>query len=102
MWALLRFLARHPVADTVTVAVVLAWRQFGWPGPLALVLVLAAALAVWRWRWSGSFSRFVSRPALGKWRRWHYSRHWGAVMTISGLAPMYRGRLLLPILRHVM
>lgn len=93
--------ARATAADAVAVTCLLAWRQLGWPGPPALVLVLAAALGVWRWRWPGSFSRFVSRPALGKWRRWRYSRHWGAVMTISGLAPMYRGRLLLPILGRV-
>jgi DNA segregation ATPase FtsK/SpoIIIE, S-DNA-T family len=101
LWALLRFIVRHPLVDTMTVAGALAWRQLGWLGPLALALVLVAALAVWRWRWPGSFTRFVSRPALGRWRRWLYARRWGAVMTISGLAPMYRGRLLLPVLGKV-
>ena len=37
----------------------------------------------------------------GKWRRWHYRRHWAAVMTIGRLAPMYQGRLLLPVLGKV-
>ncbi|MGO9080188.1 MAG: FtsK/SpoIIIE domain-containing protein [Streptosporangiaceae bacterium] len=101
LWRLLRFVARHPVADTVALAGGLAWRQLGWPGPAALTVVLAAALAVWRWRWPRSFTRLVSRPSLGRWRRWGYARHWGAVMTISGLAPMYRGRLLLPVLGRV-
>ncbi len=101
LWALLRFLARHPVADLVTVTGLLAWRQLGWPGPAAVVLVLAAVLAMWRWRWPASFTRLAARPALGKWRRWGYSRHWHAVMTLSGLAPMYRGRQLVPVLGRV-
>ena len=39
----------------------------------------------------------MARPVLGKRRRWHYARHWAAVMTIARLAPLYRGRLLLPV-----
>jgi DNA segregation ATPase FtsK/SpoIIIE, S-DNA-T family len=101
MWALLRFTARHPVADMLAVAGVLAWLQLGWPGPAAVVLVLAATLGVWRWRWPAAFARLVSRPARGRWRRWVYARRWGAVMTLSGLAPVYRGRLLLPVLGKV-
>ena len=58
-------------------------------------------LAVWRWRWPASFARFIARPARGKWRRWHYRRHWAAVMTIGRLAPVYQGRLLLPVLGKV-
>ncbi len=101
VWAVIRFLARHPLLDLAAVTGWLAWRLLGWPGPVILVLVLAAVLAVWRWRWPGSFSRLVTRPVLGKWRRWHYARHWAAVMTISRLAPLYRGRLLLPVLGKV-
>ena len=37
----------------------------------------------------------------GQWRRWHYQRHWAAVMTIGRLAPLYQGRLLLPVLGKV-
>jgi len=101
IWGVLRFVARHPILDTAAVALFAAWRSLGWPGPVAVVLVLAAVLVVWRWRWPGSFSRLASRPVLGKWRRWHYSRHWAAVMTIARLAPLYRGRLLLPVLGRV-
>ncbi len=75
----------------------LTWRALGWPGPVVLVMVLAAVLTGWRLRWPGSFSRLVARPVLGKRRRWHYARHWAAVMTIARLAPLYRGRLLLPV-----
>ena len=98
---LVRFTARHPLLVAAVLLLGGCWYEAGWPGPLLLVLVLAAALAVWRWRWPGSFGRLVSRPALGKWRRWLYARRWGAVMTIAGLAPMYRGRLLLPVLGRV-
>jgi len=100
-WAVLRFAARHPVLAAVAVVLGAAWHQFGWPGPVALVLAVAAALALWR-RWPpSSFTRFVTRPALGKWRRWHYARHWAAVMTISRLAPLYQGRVLVPVLGRV-
>ncbi|MGO9079856.1 MAG: FtsK/SpoIIIE domain-containing protein [Streptosporangiaceae bacterium] len=101
IWRLARFLARHPLLDLAAVTSWLAWRLLGWPGPVVLVLVLAAVLAVSRWRWPGPFSRLVARPALGKWRRWHYARHWAAVMTIARLAPLYRGRVLLPVLGKV-
>lgn len=79
----------------------MTYAELGWPAVLALVLTIAAVLAVWRWQWPRSFSRFIERPARGKWRRWHYRRHWAAVMTIGRLAPMYRGRLLLPVLGTV-
>ena len=32
---------------------------------------------------------------------WYYRRRWHAVMTITGLAPLYRGRVLLPVLAEV-
>jgi S-DNA-T family DNA segregation ATPase FtsK/SpoIIIE len=104
-WRLLEsltgFILRHPLADLAAVAVFFAWRWLGWPGPVILAAVVAAVLAVWRWRWPGSFSRFAGRPVLGKWRRWHYQRHWAAVMTIGRLAPSYQGRLMLPVLGKV-
>ena len=99
--AIVGFILRHPLLDLAAVVSFLAWHLLGWPGPVALVLAVAASLAGWRWRWPLSFSRFIARPALGKWRRWHYRRHWAAVMTIGRLAPLYRGRLLLPELGKV-
>ena len=44
----------------------------------------------WRYFWPGSFARWVSRPARGKWRAWFYRRRWAAVMTIADLAPCTR------------
>jgi DNA segregation ATPase FtsK/SpoIIIE, S-DNA-T family len=99
--AVVRFLVRHPVLDLALGALAGAWYAMGWPGPLVLVLVASAALAGWRWRWPGSFARFIVTPARGKWRRWHYQRHWAAVMTIARLAPAYQGRVLLPVLGKV-
>ncbi len=99
--ALTGFLLRHPLADLAAITAFFAWRWVGWPGPGLLAARDTRALGGWRWRWPTGFSRFVGRPVLGKWRRWHYQRHWAAVMTIGRLAPAYQGRLLLPVLGKV-
>jgi S-DNA-T family DNA segregation ATPase FtsK/SpoIIIE len=99
--ALVMFVICHPLLDFTAAVLAVTYAELGWPGVVALVLTLAVVLGVWRWRWPGSFSRFIGRPALGKWRRWHYRRHWAAVMTIGRLAPLYQGRLLLPVLGKV-
>jgi S-DNA-T family DNA segregation ATPase FtsK/SpoIIIE len=99
--ALGAFVGRHPLAALAAVLLGLAWRQYGWPGPIALAAVIVAVLGVWWWRWRASFRRHVLGRVLGKWRRWHYQRHWAAVMTIGRLAPVYQGRLLLPVLGKI-
>ena len=99
--ALVAFLARHPLATLTAAMLVLTWREFGWPGPVILTASIAAVLAVWWWRWRASFRRHVLGRVRGKWRRWHYRRHWAAVMTIGRLAPVYQGRLLLPVLGKI-
>lgn len=96
-----RFLARHPIAVLAAVVGVLLWRSLGWPGSTALAVSIAVALGVWRWRFPVSFARFVAVPARGRWRAWHYRRRWGPVMTIARLAPVYQGRILLPVLGKV-
>ena len=96
--ALVGFIVDHPLLDLAAAVVGGSWYLLGWPGPVALVLAAAAVLVAWRWRWPASFARFVTGPARSKWRRWHYQRHWAAVMTIARLAPVYQGRLLLPVL----
>jgi S-DNA-T family DNA segregation ATPase FtsK/SpoIIIE len=101
LWAITRFLARHPLADFAALALVTAWRLTGWPGPVTLVLAAVTMLVAWRLRWPASFTRWIARPALAKWRRWHYHRHWTAVMTIGRLAPQHRGRILVPVLGKV-
>jgi DNA segregation ATPase FtsK/SpoIIIE, S-DNA-T family len=99
--ALVNFLARHPVLDLVIAVEAFAWSQAGWPGPVILISTVAAALIIWRVRWPGSFSRFIGSPVRSKWRRWHYQRHWLAVLTIARLVPVYRGQVLVPLLGKV-
>ena len=101
LWAIARFLARHPLADTAALALLGAWRLTSWPGPLALVFTTAAVLVAWRLRWPASFTGRVHRPALSQWRRWHYARRWGAVMTVARLAAAHHGRVLVPVLGRV-
>jgi DNA segregation ATPase FtsK/SpoIIIE, S-DNA-T family len=101
LWAILRFLARHPLAGLATLVLFEAWRLANWPGPMTLVLVAVVVLMAWRMRWPGSFTRWVHRPALSKWRRWQYARHWDAVMSVARLAVTHRGRVLVPVLGKV-
>jgi S-DNA-T family DNA segregation ATPase FtsK/SpoIIIE len=101
LYRLVRLLARHPVLVLAAVIGVLMWRVTGWPGLAVLAVSIAAVLVVWRWRFPASFTRFVSGPARGQWRGWHYRRRWAAVMTIGRLAPVYQGRVLLPVLGKV-
>jgi S-DNA-T family DNA segregation ATPase FtsK/SpoIIIE len=68
---------------------------------VVLAVSIAAALALWRWRFPASFNRFIGTPARAQWRAWHYRRRWAAVMTIGRLAPVYQGRVLLPVLGKV-
>ncbi len=99
--AILKFLARHPVPDLVAAVLILAWQLAGWPGPVILVSTVTVLLTGWRLRWPASFSRFIGSPTRGRWRRWHYQRHWLAVLTIARLVPVFRGRVLVPVLGKV-
>jgi S-DNA-T family DNA segregation ATPase FtsK/SpoIIIE len=98
LWRITWFLIRHPLLDVVTALVLLVWLNAGWPGLVGLAGVVVAALVglhIWRPDW---FIRFVDRPVQCWWRWWYYRRHWHAVLTVAGLAPAYRGRIVLPIL----
>jgi S-DNA-T family DNA segregation ATPase FtsK/SpoIIIE len=98
---LVRFGFRHPVMVVAAIIGVLMWRLVGWLGLVVLAVSITAVLVVWRWRFPSSFSRFIATPARGQWRAWHYRRRWAAVMTIGRLAPVYQGRVLLPVLGKV-
>src|ERR1019366_6904546 len=65
--ALAAFIIRHPLLDLAAAVSYFAWRFLGWPGLAGLALAVLGILVVWRWRWRVSFSRFIARPALGKW-----------------------------------
>src|SRR5262245_31465554 len=98
---LVRFLFRHPVLVLAVIVGALLWRLTGWLGLVILAVSITGCLALWRWLFPVSFSRFVGTPARGQWRAWHYRRRWAAVMTIGRLAPLYQGRVLLPVLGKV-
>jgi hypothetical protein len=67
--ALVGFLLRHPLVDLAAAVIVVTWLNLSWTGLIVLCAVVLVTLAAWRWRWPASFSRFVARPVLGKWRR---------------------------------
>ena len=96
-----RLIARHPLAASVLALAAVIWVRLGWVTLVALVLAVIVMLAGWRWFWPVSFSRWVGRPARGKWRAWCYRRRWAGVMTIAGVAPWYQGRVILPVLGKV-
>jgi S-DNA-T family DNA segregation ATPase FtsK/SpoIIIE len=100
-WRLACFVARHPIAVTVTGFLGWLYVTAGWPALVIPAGSLAMVLAVWRWRLPVSFSRWIATPIRNRWRGWHYRRRWPAVMTISGLASVYQTRLLLPVLGKV-
>ena len=88
---IVRLIVRHPLAASVLALAAVTWVKLGWVTLVALVLAVVVMLAAWRWFWPGSFSRWVGRPARGKWRAWCYRRRWAAVMTIAGVAPVVSG-----------
>ncbi len=95
------FIVRHPLLDLAAGLLVLTWIEAGWPGLVVLAVVVLAGLTVLRLAWPCWFARLVSGPARNRWRWWFYRRHWQAVMTITRLAPAYRGRVVVPILGRV-
>jgi DNA segregation ATPase FtsK/SpoIIIE, S-DNA-T family len=101
LWRVLWFVIRHPGLDMTAGAVLLLWANTGWQGlatcaGIVLTILITFRLASPRW-----FVRLVSAPARNKWRWWCYRRRWQAVMTIARLAPLYQGRVLLPVLGRV-
>ncbi|MGO8961329.1 MAG: FtsK/SpoIIIE domain-containing protein [Streptosporangiaceae bacterium] len=95
------FAARHPVADAAAGLVIFTWLRWDWPGVVVLAAAMLTVLTVLRVAWPAWFARLVSDPARSRWRRWFYRRHWHAVMTISRLAPLYRSRVVVPVLGKV-
>jgi S-DNA-T family DNA segregation ATPase FtsK/SpoIIIE len=95
------FVICHPLLDLVAGLVLLDYFNLGWPG-LATTggLILAVLFGLWL-GWPGLFARLVIVPVRDEWRRWYYRRRWLAVMTITGLAPLYRGRVLIPVIAAV-
>jgi DNA segregation ATPase FtsK/SpoIIIE, S-DNA-T family len=95
------FVITHPLLDAVAGLVILTWLNLGWPGIVGLVGLVVAALTGLRLLRPDWFTRFVTDPARDRWRWWFYRRRWQAAMTLAGLAPTYRGRVMLPVLADV-
>ncbi|MDQ2874136.1 MAG: FtsK/SpoIIIE domain-containing protein [Actinomycetota bacterium] len=92
---------RHPVWGVAAGLVAFLWIKTGWPGiAVAADAVTAVLGALWLF-WPGLFARLVSGPARSRWRWLSYRRHWQPVLTIAGLAPAYRGQVLVPVLARV-
>jgi DNA segregation ATPase FtsK/SpoIIIE, S-DNA-T family len=101
LWWLACRIVRHRVIALVAAVVVFMWVQTGWPGMLALEAWTALVLIAWRMLSPVSFARWVATPARNSRRAARYRRRWASVMTISGLAPFYQGRVVLPVLGKV-
>jgi len=101
VWRLLRFVVRHPVLDAGCGLLAFLYVQLGWPGPVLLAVLAAAVLGMVYLLWPEWFSRHVTEAARDGWRSWFYRRRWTAALTLAGLAPSYRGRVLVPVLVSV-
>jgi S-DNA-T family DNA segregation ATPase FtsK/SpoIIIE len=95
------FVISHPLLDLMAGLVLLDYLNLGWPGLAGTAAIIALALVALRLAWPQLFTRFVAAPVRDGWRSWYYRRRWRAVMTIIGLAPLYQGRVLLPVLTNV-
>jgi S-DNA-T family DNA segregation ATPase FtsK/SpoIIIE len=92
---------RHPVVSLAVAVLGWMWAETGWLGVMFLMVGSAVVLACWRVLWPVTFAGWVAAPARNSWRAWRYRRRWASVMTISGLAPWYQGRIILPVLGKV-
>jgi S-DNA-T family DNA segregation ATPase FtsK/SpoIIIE len=101
LWRVIWFAICHPLLDMIAGLIVLDYLNLGWPGLAGVAgLILAVLAALWL-GWPGLFARLVTAPVRDGWRYGYYRRRWHAVMTITGLAPLYQGRILLPVLAKV-
>ena len=98
VWRLVWFMLTHPVLDAVVAGLVFTWYRLGWPGLAALAGFVVAVLALLRLLCPDWFTRLITQPARNRWRWWFYRRRWQAAMTLAGLAPAYRSRVMLPVL----
>jgi len=101
LWRVTWFLITHPLLDAAAGLVTLAWLKLRWPGVVGLAVLAVAALVGLRVLRPAWFTRFVTSPSHDKWRHWFYRRRWHSAMTLAGLAPMYRGKAMLPVLGRV-
>jgi DNA segregation ATPase FtsK/SpoIIIE, S-DNA-T family len=101
LWRIVWFVLRHPLLDAGGAAAVFTWLKLGWPGLVALAAFTVLALGLAYLLWPDWFTRVIVAGARDYWRHWFYRRRWTAAMTLAGLAPSYRGRVLVPVLADV-
>jgi DNA segregation ATPase FtsK/SpoIIIE, S-DNA-T family len=101
IWRIIWFALRHPVIDAGSATLVFTWLKLGWPGLVALASFTIAGLGLVYLLWPEWFGRHVIQAARNWWRHWFYRRRWQAAMTLAGLAPSYRGHVLVPVLAGV-
>jgi S-DNA-T family DNA segregation ATPase FtsK/SpoIIIE len=95
------FVICHPLLDLVAGLILLDYLNLGWAGLAGAAALIALSLVMLRLVRPELFARFVVAPVREGWRSWYYRRRWRAVMTIAGLAPLYQGRVLMPVLTSV-
>jgi S-DNA-T family DNA segregation ATPase FtsK/SpoIIIE len=95
------FFLSHPALDGAAAVLVWTWIWLRWPGLVGLVLLVIVGLVALRLLRPDRFTKLIGNPARDRWRAWFYRRHWHAAMTLGGLAPMYRKRVLVPVLADV-
>ncbi len=101
VWRIVWFILRHPLLDAGCALLAFAWLKLGWPGLVVLACFAVAALALVYLLWPDWFTRHVVQASRDRWRHWFYRRRWTAALTLAGLAPSYRGRVLVPVLADV-
>jgi DNA segregation ATPase FtsK/SpoIIIE, S-DNA-T family len=101
VWRLLWFVLRHPLLDAGCALLVFTWLRLGWPGLVALAAFTVTGQALVYLLWPDWFVQHVIQAARDWWRAIFYRRRWQAAMTLAGLAPAYRGRVLVPVLAGV-
>ena len=101
VWRLIWFVLRHPLSAAWCAALEFTYLRLGWLGLVALAAFTVTALALVYLLWPDWFTRHVVQAARDQWRWWFYRRRWQAAMTLAGLAPSYRGRVLVPVLAGV-
>jgi S-DNA-T family DNA segregation ATPase FtsK/SpoIIIE len=101
LWRATWFLLTHPVLIAAGAALVWTWIWLRWPGLVGLVLLVVTSFVGLRLLRPDWFTKLISDPARDRWRAWFYRRRWHAAMTLGGLAPTYRKRVLVPVLVNV-
>jgi S-DNA-T family DNA segregation ATPase FtsK/SpoIIIE len=101
IWRVIWFVLRHPALDAGCAAAAVTWLRLGWHGLVLLTVLTLISFGVVYLLFPAWFGRHVVQAVRDYWRHWFYRRRWQTAMTLAGLAPSYRGRVLVPVLADV-